>query len=764
MSNNTTIKLNEPFKGYSLADTAQKLCEDWGFSVFPLKHKSKKPAIEWDPCQETASTAEFVSDWWEHHPGCNIGIACGKVSNLVVVDADSEEAVKWVEKNYIKTPVKVRTHRGYHYYYKYPEGQEAWLKAEQKWHKDLKDHVDVQIYGFYVVGPNSIHPDDGSTYTMLEELPGAWTDDYVPELQYAVDPQSAQGGIDLERAYTELPKIKKGGRHDAILRQVGAWVAKGLPYSEVMRLARDMAANRCEQTIRDPLDDQEICDIVRWVFKAHAKNHPAVTASQNAVSDSDMTGLKLAEIKDDLLDEWPEELLHPGGLLEEIADYTEISSTRTERIFAIGGALSLVGSVCSQRVMNKSRLTTNEFILLVGRSSSGKDAPRKAIIRILKAASKGLDPEKSDGLDLENLYGGSDVSSDTSILTYLKREKCHRALFLLDEVGQFFKMAKNPNSPRCNIIKTLTELYHKGLDGHIKRYANPENDLVIPWLSLSLIGMSVPSELWPSLSGGETVNGFLSRCLVLESRSVYKHSRNVDDVSIEIGESLIKGVQKLWTIETGEKEGSDKPESSNENGTDLRPCIPPTPHDIDFDDEAKEFRDKKTWEVEEKQAKALERGDEASASIYGRCNAHAIKLALIKYMSDNASKTHEEIISGKISLEQIKWAWLFIDEATRRTLASITDSIFTSDFESYIQAVYRSINKHALKNREKFGNDEKPGATWRDLSRDIKGLNSKALKDVLEKCIQSDTVRTMVVQGKKGRPSEIYVRTEDATE
>lgn len=756
MSNNTTIKLNEPFKGYSLADTAQKLCEDWGFSVFPLKHKSKKPAIEWDPCQETAHTAEFVSDWWEHHPGCNIGIACGKVSNLVVVDADSEEAVKWVEKNYIKTPVKVRTHRGYHYYYKYPEGQEAWLKAEQKWHKDLKDHVDVQIYGFYVVGPNSIHPDDGSTYTMLEELPGAWTDDYVPELQYAVDPQSAQGGIDLERAYTELPKIKKGGRHDAILRQVGAWVAKGLPYSEVMRLARDMAANRCEQTIRDPLDDQEICDIVRWVFKAHAKNHPAVTASQNAVSDSDMTGLKLAEIKDDLLDEWPEELLHPGGLLEEIADYTEISSTRTERIFAIGGALSLVGSVCSLRVMNTSRLTTNEFILLVGRSSSGKDAPRKAIIRILKAASNGL----------ENLYGGSDVSSDTSILTYLKREKCHRALFLLDEVGQFFKMAKNPNSPRCNIIKTLTELYHKGLDGHIKRYANPENDLVIPWLSLSLIGMSVPSELWPSLSGGETVNGFLSRCLVLESRSAYKYSRCEDEVSIEIGKSLIKGVQTLWTIDTGEKEGSDKPESSNENGTDLRPCIPPTPHIIEFDDDAKAFREEMRKKIEDKQAKALELGDEAAASIYGRCNVHAIKLALVKYMSDNAGKTHEEILSGKISRKQIEWAWRFVDEYTRRTLASIKDSIFTSDFESYIQKVYKVIKDKALENRKKRGNDEKPGASLSEIHKATRDIDKRIVDNVLEKCILAGTIRKMVTKPgpKGGRPSEIYVRTEEATE
>ena len=349
----------------SLADTAQELCEIWGFSIFPLKPRSKKPldGLSCSPYQKEASNAERVDQWCEDEPERKIGVICGKVSNLIVVDADNPSAVEWVLKNFIKTTVAVSTSRGFHYYYKYPHGNDFWLKAERERHKKLKDGIDIQIDGFYAVGPNSIHP-NGTQYTLFEQIPGAWVDDLVPELQFATDIPEVVGtdvNIDLSDVPDYFGELKQGSRHDAILRYVGALIAKGLPYHEVLQKAREEVANRCEQSIRDPFTDKEIVSIVRSTFKSHERNHPETATTVNGGQDAatDMTNVRMVELKDETKDEWPEEVLHPGGLLEKIADYTEKSSARTERIFAIGGSISLVGALASQRIQNVSGLRTN---------------------------------------------------------------------------------------------------------------------------------------------------------------------------------------------------------------------------------------------------------------------------------------------------------------------------------------------------------------------------------------------------------------------
>ena len=736
----------------SLADTAQELCEIWGFSIFPLKPRSKKPldGLSWSPYQKEASNAEQVEQWWEDDPERNIGVICGKVSNLIVVDADNPSAVEWVLKNFIKTTVAVSTSRGFHYYYKYPHGNDFWLKAERERHKKLKDGIDIQIDGFYAVGPNSIHP-NGTQYTLFEQIPGAWVDDLVPELQFATDIPEVVGtdvNIDLSDVPDYFGELKQGSRHDAILRYVGALIAKGLPYHEVLQKAREEVANRCEQSIRDPFTDKEIVSIVRSTFKSHERNHPETATTVNGGQDAatDMTNVRMVELKDETKDEWPEEVLHPGGLLEKIADYTEKSSARTERIFAIGGSISLVGALASQRIQNVSGLRTNMYVLLVGRSSSGKDAPRKAINRILQSGSESL----------TSLFGGSDISSDTSIITYLKRDHCHRSLFVIDEIGLFFKNVKNPNSPKCNIIKVLTELYSKANDGHIKRYANEENDITIPWLSLSLLGMSVPTELWPSLNSGETTNGFLSRCFVLESKADYKPSKDEEDVYIDIPQDVIKGVKNIWSIDAGDR--IPNKEDCEEGKTPL--IIFPNPWVIHFDDEAKAFHKEQKVFTEKAQSKAIDDGNDAAASIYGRNNEHAIKLALIKYISDNYNKSHKEIQSGKVNLDQIRWAWVLTNEKCRRTLESMAGEIHENEFEAQQQKVFKFIKKTALKNKEKGLN--KPGATLSQISRSLTGLDKKQLQAILDKCVQANTLRLInCTPSAAGRPCLVYVITEE---
>ncbi len=131
-----------------------------GFSIIPLKEKGKTPLIKsWRPFQKKPASEEQIHKWWNAHPRANIGIICGKVSGLVVLDADSKKARSFIKKNGFKrTPVSA-TAKGRHIYFKHP-GE----RVRNKVGSELG--LDIRADGGYVVAPPSIHP-NGKEYKWL---------------------------------------------------------------------------------------------------------------------------------------------------------------------------------------------------------------------------------------------------------------------------------------------------------------------------------------------------------------------------------------------------------------------------------------------------------------------------------------------------------------------------------------------------------------------------------------------------------------------
>jgi Bifunctional DNA primase/polymerase, N-terminal len=63
-----------------------------GWSIFPLLPRSKKPAVKWEQYQRRLATVDEIESWFTE-PGCNVGIATGKISGIFVMDADSPAAL-----------------------------------------------------------------------------------------------------------------------------------------------------------------------------------------------------------------------------------------------------------------------------------------------------------------------------------------------------------------------------------------------------------------------------------------------------------------------------------------------------------------------------------------------------------------------------------------------------------------------------------------------------------------------------------------------
>ena len=137
-----------------------------GLSLTLLKPGSKEPVRErWTRAQQHRTSPERLLLALAAQPDANLAIVCGEISNIVVVDLDSADAVTWARRSLPETPIKTRTARGEHWFFRWPgpvKNQRRLRGAD----------ADIKADGGYVVAPGSLHP-TGVVYEAL----GAWTPD-----------------------------------------------------------------------------------------------------------------------------------------------------------------------------------------------------------------------------------------------------------------------------------------------------------------------------------------------------------------------------------------------------------------------------------------------------------------------------------------------------------------------------------------------------------------------------------------------------------
>ncbi len=165
-------------KKYFTSKDARSLIDTYGFSIFPVHgikedgtctcgnkdctNVGKHPATS-DGFKSASNDIDTVKSMWAARKGLNPGIATGVKSGIFVIDIDSEEG----EKNFqslgnIPDTFAVKTAKGSHYYFKYPD-EEVITK------KGVLEGMDVRGDGGYVVGPEANHA-TGAVYTIQNPL------------------------------------------------------------------------------------------------------------------------------------------------------------------------------------------------------------------------------------------------------------------------------------------------------------------------------------------------------------------------------------------------------------------------------------------------------------------------------------------------------------------------------------------------------------------------------------------------------------------
>jgi replicative DNA helicase len=249
-----------------------------------FERQCKMPIVAWRFFQSRLPTEEEVCEWFDLNPEANIGIVTGRISNLVVFDLDSEDAVDYANDlgGFPATP-KVKTRKGYHLYMRHPG-----FEVRNQVNSNFK--IDIRADGGYVAAPPSIHGSghqygwvDGFSIFDIDPAPcEQWMIDYLkivaegdkfePKAKSLAKQRERLPAERLDQPKGEYAEILKkgaadGNRNDTATRLAGHLLAKGVPETEAWEILTNWNHKN-----RPPLDLDELKRTFESVCKLESRN------------------------------------------------------------------------------------------------------------------------------------------------------------------------------------------------------------------------------------------------------------------------------------------------------------------------------------------------------------------------------------------------------------------------------------------------------------------------------------------------------------
>ena len=271
-----------------------------GFNIFPLnsqsdpitdqfqkreKGKSEQDILiawckiphsgkSWTIFRDNPLTKQGIESRWKQNPNANIAII---TEQFVIFDTDNANATAWGREN-LKTPVRVKTGKGIHFYYRKNPAFELRNSAD-------KIGLDVRAGGGYAVGPGSVHGsgnkyqwDDGVNFQSFEDIPMLDKETLTRVQAYATVNIQGQPGKPAKSNFNidDLPGI--GSRNDYFFRAAMQKLREGK--------TRDQLKTWCEKTnkkLDEPLTDGELEKVLASALKNHDENLQDIAVKQAQV-------------------------------------------------------------------------------------------------------------------------------------------------------------------------------------------------------------------------------------------------------------------------------------------------------------------------------------------------------------------------------------------------------------------------------------------------------------------------------------------------
>lgn len=273
---------------------------EMGLQPIPVGLSKKVPCVDWKEFQTVRVTEDDIEAWFRDFSNFNVGIVTGAISGVVVVDADTPEAVEFCRKNGLDSPVQVRTRKGRHYYWRHPGNG---MRFSSRVHnaqtgKGFMDfpHLDFKGDGGYVVIPPSINRKEDADYPYVWEMACDWDDMPVwrgtPSFADVTnaDPENFDfGALNLTDVKVKGPGMSVRERMERRVEELGRKLADGDGRNQLMiqfageQVRHGIVGDALEGEARrfmadfflDPLEERELVTTLRSAEQMDRRNHPA---------------------------------------------------------------------------------------------------------------------------------------------------------------------------------------------------------------------------------------------------------------------------------------------------------------------------------------------------------------------------------------------------------------------------------------------------------------------------------------------------------
>lgn len=494
--------------------------QEAGLCVVPLK--GGLPMTQWGKyANELPPKSEILK--WDCENWKEYALVCGKVSGIIALDIDTDDAaiIDKIETIAGVSPVKKIGSKGYTAFYKYSgEKTSSWDGV-----------VEVLSDKHLTTLPPSKHRNKNIHYKWAkEELIGA----ALPALDhnfFAImdvlypKPKREEKSYSYSRDYDNIELIQA----EKMLGFVGSdcsrdeWVMIG------MSLKDEFGDTACglwhDWSSRAPIKYKQKDAQNAWrsftksgvsigtlIHKAKEGGFRFEVAQVTPIDHKiKATNHKVTPIK--------EFNPHVDGLVGEIADWITATALKPQPILSLSAAIAFMGMVKAHRVRGFTNLRTNIYCLSMAPTGGGKEYPEGAIKRLLTACGMGkhtLGKPKSGG----------------GLLTGIGKSDC-KGILCVSEVGHFVSNFMDPRSGgyQKEIGHLFIDLFNKaGVKHEGDQSANEKDNkqVILEQPNLCILGSSVVEVMQKALTGGEVVNGFLNRWIAFEVKARSKIHQRIE--------------------------------------------------------------------------------------------------------------------------------------------------------------------------------------------------------------------------------------------
>lgn len=374
--------------------------------------------------------------------------------------------------------------------------------------------------------------------------------------------------------------------------------------------------------------------------------------------------------------EAPDTLLNAPGILRDIAAWVTETSNKPQPQFSVQAAIGFMATVLGRRYVTSNRNWPSLFLMIIGKSGSGKEHAKHAIEDALEQC------------DLGHLIGPASYTSDSGLLSSLMHQPNH--VTIIDEFGKVLESASVKNNNRAqSTMRGLMEVWGRchgtlraqgySTFGMTKKEAEQMNERIVRNPSLTLLSMTTPESFFDNIGSAAARDGFLNRFLIVESdigRQVSQPFKN-----IPFPESAKQWVQRVR-----------RHEHLVDPDTNAAMSVAPTL--IPFSNAAMGVFDDFEHTCLENMNKYEQHG---MAEMFGRTREMAMRLSLIVALGCDKEA---------VSADHAIWAIQYCDYYAKKTVERLRTSVADNEFDGLKRQVLDLIQKAGEK-----------GMTVRELSR-----------------------------------------------